>query len=256
VAEESDISKRMLKSLLHRTASSNPLWDFFIPLVVLWFCSSTGPRPWQVGPAIAMLLALAFPLWGLARTIASTRRISLSSVFGLASILLMGAVTSTCWLVTQRSPEQIAIAYSIKELCLLFMVGLFFVFADYLISGFSRKLLLWEKLFRIEVIRTATNFQRCEKELNQIIRTTLLKIGIVFCFCAVLNSLLAYFICHKMIYESSYAMTQFNQAVALHSILSVILVFPILFLSVIFLIWSLVSRMQYILNIPWRRLIV
>lgn len=246
----------MLKSLLHRTTSANPLWDFCIPLVVLWFCSSTGSRPWQVGPVIAMFLALVFPLWGLVRSIASIRSVSISSAIGLTSVLLLGAVTWVCWFVVQNSREWIAVAYSFKELVLLLLVGLFLIFSDYLMPGFSRKYALSKKVFRLDVIYKAAKTRGCEDMLNGLIISTLQKIGLAVCLGAVFNALLSYCILRKILSEVGCTMTQFNQAVALHGFLSVVIIFPFLFLVVIILGFLSISKMQYLLNIPWRRLIV
>ncbi len=71
----------------------NVLLSVLAPVMVLDYCSISGPELWQLGTAPAMCLALSLPLGFGVWTFIQSRRVEPLTLFGLLGTILTGVVT-------------------------------------------------------------------------------------------------------------------------------------------------------------------
>lgn len=131
--------------------------NFVLPTVVLLGLSSES----RLGPAKAMLLALAFPVAFELYSLSKRRKPSMLSIIAIVGILVTGAISllglSENWLAVRRSVPYIAVAIALLVSMLI-----------------KRPLLEWSltQLLDMELIRAKAEQKKAWSELQKHIRTT------------------------------------------------------------------------------------
>lgn len=154
------------------------LINIVIPSVILMKFS--GPD--DLGVINALLLALAFPLFWGARSLAREHKVNLFAVLGLVSILLTGGIgllqLDTRWL-------------AVKEAAIPGLIGLIVVVSAYTSKPLVRVLLFSPALMNVERIQANLHQRGTAVTFEARLRTATWMLGGSFFFSSVMNYFLA-----------------------------------------------------------------
>lgn len=154
------------------------LINIVIPSVILMKFS--GPE--DLGVVNALLLALAFPLFWGARSIAREHKVNLFAVLGLVSILLTGGIgllqLDTQWL-------------AVKEAAIPGLIGLIVVVSAYTSKPLVRVLLFSPALMNVERIQANLHQRGTAVTFEARLRTATWMLGGSFVFSSFMNYFLA-----------------------------------------------------------------
>lgn len=112
---------------------ANILVNVILPVLVLSYLSKDPAiqaqlhrevRPWHIGPAYAMIVALALPIGFGIRHFLRTRKGNVISLIGLGSVLLTGGLTLYLWNADGTVKPHAAPLFGIKEAMIPLILGI------------------------------------------------------------------------------------------------------------------------------------
>ena len=129
----------------------NVMVNVLIPVVALTMLSKSPDTPdaklWHIGPHMAMLIAVAFPLcYGLYDLI-TRRKVNFFSVLGLVSVLLTGGLTIHLWRPDGTVADNAAMLFGIKEALIPIIFGVMILGSHWTKTPLVRVFLYTPELF-------------------------------------------------------------------------------------------------------------
>lgn len=160
----------------------SPWVELFITLLIPAFVLMQLSDPQRLGPVLALLLALAFPLgWGL-KDLLVRRRINFFAVLGLVSILLTGSIGLL---------ELDARWLAVKEAAIPSVLGIIVVGSAFTRRPLVRLILMNPALMHVERIQQGLAQRGNQAAFEARLRAATWMLGGTFFFSAVMNYLLA-----------------------------------------------------------------
>ncbi len=181
----------------------NPLTDIIvnviIPVLILSKCSKEGEKFYQLGPYLAMGLAIAIPLaYGIWHFL-KTKKLNIFSAVGVGNVLLTGLIT--IYLFSTDDPETRKLApylFGIKEAIQPLILGSLFLLTHRTSTPLFNAFIYNDAIFDHNRINKAVKEKDNESNLSKLLwSSTLLFFG-SFCISAVLNLGLAYYFLHDL----------------------------------------------------------
>jgi hypothetical protein len=140
---------------------ANILINVIIPVLALSYLSKDPAlqaklgkeiQPWHIGPAYAMVVALAFPIVFGIRHFLRTRKANFISLVGLVSVLLTGGLTLYLWNADGTVKPYAAPLFGIKEAMVPLILGILALTSHKGKSPLVRTMLYSPNLFDIDRI--------------------------------------------------------------------------------------------------------
>ena len=181
----------------------NPLMDIIVnvlaPVLILSKCSREGEKFFEVGPYMAMGIALAIPLLYGIWHFAKHKRINLFSAVGLGNVLLTGVIT--IYLYSTDDPETRRLApylFGLKEAIQPLILGSLFLLTHKRKNPLFNAFVYNEGVFDQQRIDKKVEENGSKEQLDKLLwSSTLLFFG-SFCLSALLNLGLAYYFMHDL----------------------------------------------------------
>ena len=164
--------------------------NVILPVLILSYMSKEGSKPWQLGPVIAMGVALALPLgFGIWHFI-KHKKLNLFSCVGLFAILLTGLITIYLFS-NDSSRPHVGIIFGIKEAVQPLVIGSLFLITHRMSTPLLNTFLYNDALFDVGRIEKKVK----EKDVTPKYKALLWKCTLVmfgsFCVSAVANLFLS-----------------------------------------------------------------
>lgn len=195
---------------------SNLAFNIIIPVVILMKFS--GPD--HLGPALGIVVALAFPvLYGL-YDLYRRRKINGYSILGIVSVFLTGGIS-----LLELDPQYIAI----KEAAVPAVIGLAVLISQFTRFPLVRKLLLNEQVVDTRRLFYVIDQRQKRHALERVLRTATYMVTGAFFLSAVLNYVLA-----RWIVVSPSGTTAFNEELGRMTALS----FPVIALPTMLVMFA------------------
>lgn len=194
----------------------NPLANIIInvlaPTLILSYLSKDQGKPWHLGPAIAMVVALSLPFAYGVWHFVKHRKLNIFSCVGLGAILLTGLITIYLWN-NESAKQHVALIFGIKEAIQPLILGSLFLLTHRTATPLFRTFIYNENIFNIQRIEDeVSNLKRHPDYESLIWRSTLLFFG-SFCISAILNLGLSFFFLSDLHPTASDWHTIYNQQV-------------------------------------------
>lgn len=185
---------------------SNLAFNIIIPVVILMKFS--GPE--HLGPALGVIIALAFPIGYGLYDLKRTSKINGFSVLGIVSVILTGGIS-----LMELDPQYIAI----KEAAVPGVIGLAVLLSQFTRFPLIKKLLLNDKVMNVERLEQAIAARGNAPAFSRALRVATYLVAGAFFLSAVLNYVLA-----RMLVVSPAGTTEFNNELGRMTALS----FPVI----------------------------
>ncbi len=184
-------------------SQDNPLADIIvnvlIPVMILSKCSKAGEKWYQLGPYVAISLALAIPLiYGIWHFI-QKKKVNLFSAVGIGNVLLTGIIT--IYLFSNDDPGTRKMApylFGIKEAIQPLILGSLFLLTHHRKSPLFNAFIYNEALFDHSRINKALKDNEKQTEHKQLLWSSTLFFFGSFCISAALNLGLAFYFLHDL----------------------------------------------------------
>ncbi|RUO31254.1 VC0807 family protein [Aliidiomarina soli] len=202
---------------------SNLLFNILIPVIILMKLSS----PEYLGPALGVVVALAFPIGYGLYDLKRSHKVNGFSVLGVVSVILTGGIS-----LLELDPQYIAI----KEAAVPGVIGV-----AVLVSHFTRFPLIKKLLMNDQVINVARFEQAVEERGNRpaferVLRVSTYLVAGAFFLSATLNYILA-----RWIVVSPAGTTAFNEELGRMTALS----FPVIALPTMLVMFAAIFYLFY-----------
>lgn len=171
-------SKQIANKPSHGSLLANLALNIIIPTLIM---TKLGSEQY-LGPQLAIVVALAFPLGYGAYDFHRTREANIFSILGFISIGLTGGIS-----LLELDPKYIAI----KEAAIPGLIGLAVLVSHYTPYPLVRKLLFNEQIMNIDKISEAVSNKGTQAQLDQRLKTTSYLVAGSFFLSSTLNYLLA-----------------------------------------------------------------
>ncbi len=141
------------------------------PVGILSCCSTTGPKPWELGPAWALGVALSLPIAYGAVTLVTQRKIDPVTLFGLLGTLLTGVIS-----LYANTGDGAALRpdtpwwYAAKEALVPALLGGVILLTGRGEGSLLRVFVYSDALFDIRAIEAAVKERGCEAGYDKILR--------------------------------------------------------------------------------------
>ncbi len=186
------------------------------PVLILEHCSASGDALWQLGPAWAMVVALALPLGCGVWTFADQRKADPITILGLFGTILTGVVTVYATLGTETAirPDT-PWWYAAKEALIAGLLGVAVLLTARRRDSLLRLFVYSDGLFDTRSIETAVAAQNAEAAYERILRRASLYTALSLLLSAVANFLFSlYFLLPVPDLPAAQQAVAYNEAVA------------------------------------------
>lgn len=202
---------------------ANLAFNIIIPVVILMRFS--GPE--HLGPALGVVVALAFPIGYGLYDLKRSGKINGFSILGIISVLLTGGIS-----LLELDPQYIAI----KEAAVPGVIGLAVLISQFTRFPLVRKLLLNDAVLDIPKLYAAIAERGTVEAFNRVLKVATYMVAAAFFLSATLNYILA-----RMIVVSPAGTTEFNQELGRMTALS----FPVIALPTMIVMFSAIFYLFY-----------
>lgn len=209
------------KSTEHPLA--NILINVLIPVLALSYLSKDpafqqaigkAVRPWHIGPAKALTVALIFPIGYGIWHFAKTRKANFFSALGFVSVLLTGGLTMYLWNKDGTVKPHADVLFGLKEASIPLMLGLAVLGSHYTPSPLLRTFLYTDSIFDIPKIENRVSAIGRETDYQHILFRATLLFAASFFLSTALNFGLAVYFLHDLDHSAANAREMFNERVA------------------------------------------
>lgn len=191
----------------------NIIVNVLLPTIVLSKLSKEGDAFYQVGPTLAMAIALALPLGYGAWHWLKHKKLNIFSCVGLGAILLTGIITIYLWKSESAKPH-VALIFGLKEAIQPLILGSLFLITRHASSPLFRTFIYNDAIFDVKRIEKSVAEKSNISEYEGLIwKCTLLFFG-SFCISAVLNLGLSYYFLGDLLPTTSDWREVYNDKVA------------------------------------------
>ncbi len=181
----------------------NPLTDIavnvILPVLILSHCSKDGERFWNLGPYMAMGLAIAIPLaYGIWHFI-QHKKLNTFSAVGVGNVLLTGLIT--IYLFSTNDPEtrkHAPLLFGIKEAVQPLILGSLFILTHKSATPLFNAFVYNDAIFDHGRINKMVRKNDKVSELSRLLWTSTLLFFGSFCLSSVMNLGLAFYFLHDL----------------------------------------------------------
>lgn len=202
---------------------SNLAFNILIPVIILMKFS--GPE--HLGPALGVVVALAFPIGYGLYDLKRTKKINGFSILGIISVILTGGIS-----LLELDPQYIAI----KEAAVPGVIGLAVFISQYTRFPLVKKLLMNDKVIDTAKLYQAVEARGNSAALQRVMGVATYLVAGAFFLSAVLNYVLA-----RMIVVSPAGTTEFNNELGRMTALS----FPVIALPTMLVMFAAIFYLFY-----------
>lgn len=185
------------------------------PVLILEHCSASGSSPWQLGPAWAMVVALALPLGCGIWTFLDQKKADAITVLGLIGTILTGVVTLYATTGTDAAirPDT-PWWYAAKEALIAGLLGVAVLLTAKRRDSLLRLFVYSDGLFDIRSIETKVAEQNAASAYEHILRRASLFTALSLLLSAVANFLFSlYFLLPVLQLPAAQQAVAYNEAV-------------------------------------------
>jgi len=181
---------------------ANILINVLIPVLALSYLSKDPllqeaigktVRPWHIGPAKALIIALLFPICYGAWHFAKTRKFNFFSGLGIFSVMLTGGLTIYLWNKDGTVKEHAGLLFGIKEGAIPLALGIAVLLSQRSATPLLNVFLYNDSLFDIPKIETKIAENNAEESYRGLIRHATHLFAMSFFISSVMNVCLALF---------------------------------------------------------------
>ncbi len=170
---------------------TNILVNVLIPVLVLSYLSKDGGRPWHLGPAKAMVVALALPVGYGIWFFLKTRKPNPFSFLGLVSVLLTGSLTLYLWNKDGTIKPNAHLWFGLKEASIPLVLGISILVSHWTPAPLLRVFLFTDAIFDIPRIERTVAEQGQQGAYRKLLLGSTLLFASSFLISTVLNFFLA-----------------------------------------------------------------
>lgn len=181
----------------------NPLTDIIVnvllPVMILNYCSKEGDSLWQMGPYVAMTLAIAIPLVYGVWHFTKLKKLNVFSAVGVGNVLLTGLIT--IYLFSSDDPETRRSApwlFGIKEAVQPIILGSLFLITHRSRTPLFNAFVYNDTIFDHGRINKKVKENEQEEGLARLLWTSTLLFFGSFCLSAAMNLGLAFYFLHDL----------------------------------------------------------
>ncbi len=219
----------------------NPLISLLINLVIPMFLLKKLSGLPSVGPGLALVIALAFPVAYGVREFMSRKSLNLISTLGFFSVLLTGGIGLL---------EVDVFWFAVKEAMIPLILGVFVLSSLHSSNPVVRTFLYNDSIFHIEHIDEALHSKGRRPEFDYLMK----KITVLLALSFLLSAFLNYYVATLMV-KGAPGTEAFNQDVASFMAWSfVIIALPCTIIMCVAL-WILLAGLQKLTEMPMERLL-
>lgn len=202
---------------------SNLLFNILIPVIILMKLSS----PDYLGPALGVVVALAFPIGYGLYDLKRSHKVNGFSVLGVVSVILTGGIS-----LLQLDPQYIAI----KEAAVPGVIGVAVLVSHFTRFPLIKKLLMNDQVINVERFEQAVDKRDNRPAFERVLRVSTYMVASAFFLSATLNYILA-----RWIVVSPAGTTAFNEELGRMTALS----FPVIALPTMLVMFAAIFYLFY-----------
>jgi hypothetical protein len=223
---------------------ANILVNVLIPVLVLSYLSKEGDRPWHIGPAKAMIIALALPVGYGIWFFLKTKRANPFSFLGLISVLLTGTLTLYLWNKDGTIKPNAHILFGLKEASIPLVLGLAILASHWTPSPLLRLFLYSDSMFDIPKIEKTVAERGVEDSYRKLLFGSTVLFSSSFLVSTVLNFLLALYFLGGLDHTALDARERYNAQVAKLTGWSFAVIGVPILLFLMFTLWRLLTGLR------------
>ena len=234
---------------------ANILVNVLIPVLVLSYLSKDGDKPWHIGPAKAMLVALALPVGYGIWFFFKTRKPNAFSFLGLVSVLLTGGLTLYLWNQDGTIKPNAHILFGLKEASIPLVLGRAILASHWTPAPLLRVFLYSDSIFDVRRIEATVADKQADQPYRQLLLGSTILFSTSFLISTVLNFVLALHFLGGIDHNAANAREIYNAQVAkLTGWGFAVIGVPIL-LFLMFTLWRLLSGLRKITGLSNEQLL-
>lgn len=157
--------------MLFESSARSLVVGIFLPAVVLNIASGPDNKPWQVGPAASVVLAISIPLTYGVFLFLKSKQISVLALAGMGSTLLTGVITCLAWQSNGGVDQSIFPLLAAKEALLPIVLGFCVLLSHFSSAPLIRTIVFNSRLFDLARINEALAAQGTARECEAVLRT-------------------------------------------------------------------------------------
>ncbi len=244
---------------------TNILVNVIIPVLALSYLSKDPVlleklgetvRPWHLGPARAMLIALTLPIGYGIWFFVKHRKPNFFSAIGLVSVLLTGGLTLYLWNADGTIKPNAAPLFGIKEASIPLVLGLAIFVSHWTRNPLLNTFLYSPQIFDIKRIEKAVEANDSQEPYRRVLFSCTVIFAASFLISTVLNFFLALHFLGGIDTEASDALTKYNEGIAkLTGWGFAVIGVPVLLL-LLFLLWRLVKGLGKITGLETEQILL
>jgi len=204
---------------------ANILVNVLIPVLALSFLSKDPDlqeklgkvaRPWHLGPALGMGLALLLPIGYGIWFFIKTKKFNFFSGLGLVSVLLTGGLTLYLWNADGSVKPNAAHLFGLKEASIPFVLGITILASHWSKTPLLNTFLYSDSIFDIKRIEKEVSSKQADEPYKKLLFSSTVLFSCSFLISTVLNFFLALFFLSpkKIDYQAENALELYNGAIA------------------------------------------
>ncbi|MFC5050916.1 VC0807 family protein [Rubritalea spongiae] len=237
----------------------NPLVNIIInvllPTIILSKLSKEGDAVYQLGPTLAMVVALALPFgYGIWHWV-KHKKLNIFSCVGLGAILLTGLITIFLW----KSPEakpHVALIFGLKEAIQPLILGSLFLITRRSSNPLFRTFIYNDSIFDVKRIeQSVAEKQRISEYDGLIWKCTLLFFG-SFCISAVLNLGLSFYFLGDLEATNPDWRTVYNEQVGRITFWGFLVIGAPLMIVAFYILYTMVNGLEKLTGLDRETLLV
>ncbi len=197
----------------------NIIINVLLPVMVLSYMSKDAalvdePKPWQIGPQKALLIAIIIPLaYGIYHFI-KKKEFNLFSAIGVLSVLLTGGVTLYLWNPDGTVKSDAALWFGLKEAIQPLILGCVVLASHWTKGPLFKEFIYNDAIFDVSRVEKKVEENSQKEEYKGVVLRNTLIFCASFVVSAVLNMFLAHHFLGALDFTAENAQELYNQGVA------------------------------------------
>jgi hypothetical protein len=233
----------------------NIIVNVLLPTIILSKLSKEGDAAYQLGPTLAMVVALALPLgYGLWHWL-KHKQLNIFSMVGLGAILLTGLITIFLW----KSPEakpHVALIFGLKEAIQPLILGSLFLITRHSSSPLFRTFIYNDSIFDVKRIEQSVAEKSLISEYEGLIWKCTLLFFCSFCVSAVLNLGLSFYFLGDLEASNPEWRTVYNEQVGRITFWGFLVIGAPLMVVAFYILYTMVNGLEKLTGLDRETLLV